>query len=261
MSTRPAVRDALRGEWIKFRSLRSTWLTLGGLVVIGLGITLLSVDASVTSYPTATAEELRDWDPTGRSLMMYILAQLVIGVLGILVVTSEYATGLMQTSLSATPRRHRLLGAKAAVVAVVALVAGQVLVLAAFLIGQAGFAAAGLPHATLGDPRALSAVVGGGLYLALIGLLAVALGTIMRATAGGLAALVGIVVLVPAMAGLFPSWMGWLFDYWPTMGGAAIMATAVDLDHPQPWLNLAGMGAGVLALLAVAFVLFERRDA
>ncbi len=260
MITRPAFTDTLRGEWIKFRSLRSTWLTLGGLVVVGLGITLLSTVASVESYPNATAEELQDWDPTNRSLMMYIIAQLIIGVLGILVVTSEYATGLVQTSLSATPRRHRLLGAKVAVVAAVAVVAGQVLMFAAFLIGQAGFAAAGLPHATLGDPRALSAVVGGGLYLTVIGLLAVGLGTIMRATAGALATLVGIVLLVPALEDIFPSWFGVLFDFWPTMGGAAVLTTVFDPARPQPWLNLAGMGAGVVALLAVAFVLFGRRD-
>ncbi|MCO1657006.1 ABC transporter permease subunit [Pseudonocardia humida] len=259
MSTHPAFADTLRGEWIKFRSLRSTWLTLGGLVVIGLGITVLSADASVASYPTATVEERQDWDPTNRSLLMYMVAQLVIGVLGILVVTSEYATGLMQTSLSATPRRHRLLGAKVAVVTAVAVVSGQVLMLTSFLIGQARFVASGLPYATLDDPRALSAVVGGGLYLAVIGLLTVGLGTIMRATAGALATLVGIVLLVPPLADLFP-WLDGLFAFWPTLGGAAVMETVVNPDHPHPWLNLAGMGAGALAVLAVAFVLFERRD-
>jgi hypothetical protein len=147
-----------------------------------------------------------------------------------------------------------------AVVAAVAVVAGQVLMLAAFLIGQAGYAAAGLPHATLGDPHVLSAVVGGGLYLAVIGLLAVGLGTIMRATAGAMATLVGIVLLVPGLKDLFPSWFDGLFDFWPTLGGAAVLGTVFDPDHPHPWLNLAGMGAGVVALLAVAFVLFERRD-
>jgi ABC-2 type transport system permease protein len=260
MITRPAFTDTLRGEWIKFCSLRSTWLTLGGLVVVGLGLTLLSMDPAGQAYVTGTAEERQDWDPTYRSLMMYFVAQLIIGVLGVLVVTSEYATGLMRTSLSATPRRHRLLAAKVAVVAAVALVAGQALMFAAFLIGQAGFAAAGVPHATLDDPRALSAVVGGGLYLAVIALLAVALGTIIRATAGALATLVGIVLLIPAVEGIFPSWLDGLLDLWPTLGGAAVLATVPNPDFPQPWLNLAGMGAGVVALLAVAFVVFERRD-
>ncbi len=258
--TRPAFTDTLRSEWIKFRSLRSTWLTLGGLVVVGLGLTLLSMDPAGQAYVTGTAEERQDWDPTYRSLMMYFIAQLIIGVLGVLVVTSEYATGLMRTSLSATPRRHRLLAAKVAVVAAVALVAGQALMFAAFLIGQAGFAAAGVPRATLADPRALSAVVGCGLYLAVIALLAVALGTIIRATAGALATLVGIVLLVPVLEGMFPPWLDGLLDVWPGLGGAAVIATVPDPDYPQPWLNFAGMSAGILALLVVAFVLFERRD-
>lgn len=260
MITRPAFTDTLDSEWIKFRSLRSTWLTLGGLVVVGLGLPLLSADPAAQSYLTGTLEEQQDWDPTNRSLLMFFIAQLVIGVLGILVVTSEYATGLMRTSLSATPRRHRLLGAKVAVVAAVSLVAGQALVFPAFLIGQAGFAAAGVPHATLADPRALSAVVGGGLYLAVIALLAVALGTIIRATAGALATLVGIVLLVPVLDGMFPSWLDGLLDVWPGLGGAAVIATVPDPDYPQPWLSFAGMSAGILALLVVAFVLFERRD-
>jgi len=261
MITRPAFSDALRSEWIKFRSLRSTWLTLAGLVVVGLGLPLLSADPAAQSYLTGTIEEQQDWDPTNRSLLMFFIAQLVLGVLAILVVTSEYATGLVQTSLSATPRRHRLLGAKVAVVAAVALVAGQALMFPAFLIGQAGFAAAGVPHATLADPRALSAVVGAGLYLAVIALLAVALGTIIRATAGALATLVAIVLLVPALEGMFPSWLDGLLDVWPALGGAAVIATVPNPDYPHPWSSFAGMVAGVLALLVVAFVLFERRDA
>jgi ABC-2 type transport system permease protein len=98
MSTRFA--GTLRSEWIKFCSLRSTWFTLGGLVAVGLGLTLLSMDPAAQSYVTGTAQERQDWDPTYRSLMMYFIAQLIIGVLGVLVVTSEYATGLMRTSLS-----------------------------------------------------------------------------------------------------------------------------------------------------------------
>ncbi|OLT00243.1 hypothetical protein BJF90_36285 [Pseudonocardia sp. CNS-004] len=260
MITRPAFTDTLHSEWIKFRSLRSTWLTLGGLVVVGLGLPLLSADPAAQGYLTGTIEEQQDWDPTNGSLLMFFIAQLVIGVLGILVVTSEHATGLMQTSLSATPRRHRLLGAKVAVVAAVSLVAGQALAFPAFLIGQAGFAAAGVPHATLADPRALSAVVGCGLYLAVIALLAVALGALIRATAGALATLVGIVLLVPVLDGMFPPWLDGLLDVWPTLGGAAVIATVPDPDYPQPWLHFAGMSAGILALLVVAFVLFERRD-
>jgi ABC-type transport system involved in multi-copper enzyme maturation permease subunit len=246
---------SVRAEWIKFRSLRSTWYTLACLFAVGLGITALAVNAAAKGYPGEGP-----WDPTGRSLTSYIVAQLIIGVLGILIVTGEHATGLIRTSLIATPRRHRLLAAKVVVAAAVAAVTGQVLMFAAFFLGQAVLAAHGVPHAALGDPGVLSAVTGGGLYLAAIALLAAGLGTITRATAGALATLVGIVFLVPALASLFPTWVQRLFFYWPTLGATAVLKTVPDPDFPHPWLNLAGMCAGIAAVLAVAFILFRRRD-
>ncbi|WP_206796591.1 ABC transporter permease [Amycolatopsis sp. MtRt-6] len=246
---------SVRAEWIKLRSLRSSWYTLACLFTAALGITVLAMNSAAAEYP---GEE--PWDPANRSLMSYIVAQLIIGVLGILVVTAEHATGLVQTSLLATPRRHRLLAAKVVVAVAVAVVAGQVLMFAAFFLGQAVLAGHGVPHAGLGDPGVLSAVTGGGLYLAAIAVLAAGLGTIMRATAGALATLVGIVFLVPALAGLFPTWLRPLLSYWPTLGGSAVLKTVPDPDFPHPWLNLAGMCAGIAAVLAVAFVVFRRRD-
>jgi hypothetical protein len=246
----------LVAEWIKFRSLRSTWYTLACLFFAGLGITVLSSNAAREAY----AEAGTAWDPTAHSLTTYIVAQLIVGVLGVLVVTSEFATGLIRTTLVATPRRHRVLAAKVVLAAAVAVAAGQVLMFAAFLIGQPLLGRQGVPNAGLGDPGVLRAVFAGGLYLALIALLSVGLGTIMRTTAGALATLVGIVFLVPALAGLFPSWMRTLFDFWPTLGGASALATIPDPDFPHPWWNLAGMGLGVVGVLAAAFVVLRRRD-
>ncbi|SEF20113.1 hypothetical protein SAMN05421837_101233 [Amycolatopsis pretoriensis] len=248
--------QSIHAEWIKLRSLRSTWYTLACLFAAGLGITALAMNAAGKAY----AEDPQAWDPTNRSLTSYIVAQLIIGVLGILVVTGEHATGLIGTSLIATPRRHRLLAAKVVVAVGVAVVAGQVLMFAAFFLGQAVLGAQDLPRAGLGDPGVLSAVTGGGLYLAAIALLAVGLGTLMRATAGALATLVGIVFLVPALAGLFPAWVRGLFFYWPTLGASAVLKTVPDPDFPHPWLNLAGMCVGVAAVLAAAFTVFRRRD-
>ena len=250
----------VHAEWIKFRSLRSTWYTLAGLAFAGLGITALGMGSVGAEYAGLTAAERLDWDPTSQSLTTYLVAQLLIGVLGILVVTSEYATGLMRTSLAATPRRHRLLGAKALLVTAVAAVAGQALMFASFLMGQAMLGAQGVPNASLGDPGVLSAVLGGGVYLTAISLLALGLGTILRATAGALATLVAIVFLVPAFSGLFPGWLGWVLDFWPSQGAAAVLTTVPNPDYPAPWLNLAGMCLGVAATLTVAFVLFRRRD-
>ncbi|MDX3002014.1 ABC transporter permease [Kribbella solani] len=250
----------LHAEWIKLRSLRSTWYTLACLFGFGLGITALSTSGAHAQYWEGTAADRASWDPTGNSLKTYIVAQLVVGVLGILVVTSEFATGLIQTTLAATPRRNRLLAAKAVTATAIAAVAGQVLTFASFLLGQAVLAGHGVPSAHLGDHGVLPAIVGGGLYLAAIALLAVGLGTILRATAGGLATLVGIVFLIPALAGLFPSWLQGILDFWPSRGAAAIFATVPDPDFPHPWLNLGGLWLGVAVVLTAAFVVFRRRD-
>lgn len=252
--------NALHAEWIKLRSLRSTWYTIACLFVLGFGITILSASGANQDYWSGTDADRAAWDPTGHSLKTFIVGQLVVGVLGILVVTSEFATGLMQTSLAATPRRHRLLAAKAIVATAVAAVAGQVLMFVSFFIGQAILAGQEVPSAHLGDQGVLQAIVGGGLYLSAITLLAVGLGTILRATAGALATLVGIVFLVPALAGLFPSWVQGVFDFWPTLGAAAIFGTVPDPDFPHPWLNLGGLWIGVAAVLTAAFVVFRRRD-
>lgn len=251
---------ALRAEWIKLRSLRSTWLTLLCLFVVGIGISLLATSAAGAQYADATAAERAAWDPTANTLTSYIVAQLIIGVVGILVVTSEYATGEMQTSMMASPRRNRLLAAKVVVATAIAAIAGQALMFTAFSLGQVVLAAHDAPHATLGDPGVLSAVVGGGVYLAAIALLAVALGAITRSTAGALAILVGIIFVVPGFAGLLPSWLQFLLDYWPTLGASAVTATIPDASYPYPWLNLGGMCLGVGAVLVAAFVLFRRRD-
>jgi len=248
--------NTLRAEWIKLRSLRSSWYTLACLFVVGLGISVLASNASGEAY----AADPAGWDPTAHSLRSYIVAQLIVGVLGILVVTSEFATGLIRTTLTATPRRHRVLAAKVAVAVAVAVLAGQVLMFTAFLIGQPLIARQDVPYASLGDPGVLSAVFAGGLYLAVIALLAVGLGAIMRATAGALTTLVGIVFLVPAMAGLFPSWVRGMFDFWPTIGGSAALTTLADPDYPHPWWNLGGMAVGAVAVLAAAFVVVRRRD-
>ncbi|WP_127502997.1 ABC transporter permease [Actinoplanes solisilvae] len=250
--------NLLLSEWIKLRSLRSTWYTLGCLLVVGLGITALTSNAAGSEWAAATPAERQSWDPTALSLKSYIVAQLIIGVLGILVVTSEFATGLMGTTLTAVPRRGRVLAAKIAVAAAVAVVAGSVLMFGAFLIGQPLLARQGVPTASLGDPGVLSAVLAGGLYLAAIGLLAVGLGVVMRATAGALATLVGIILLVPALAGLFPSWLRGIFDYWPTLGGPAALGTVSS--YPHPWLNLGGMCLAIAVVLGVAFTVFRRRD-
>ena len=259
--SRVRFTDLLRSEWTKFRSLRSIWWTLLAMLLLSVAVTLLISTGDDAKYGELSAEDRRAWDPTGLSLQSFFMGQLVVSVLGVLVVTSEYATGMIRTSLAAMPRRGRLLAAKTLVFLAAALVVGQVTAFLCFLIGQATIGRQdGVPTASLGDDGVLGAVFGTGLYLAGIGLLAVAVGTLMRATAGGLAVQVGITLLVPAFGGLFPSWTQKLFAFWPSLGAAEVRNLHPSSEYPHVWLNLLGMTAGVAMLLVASFAVFRRRE-
>ncbi|GAB3818943.1 ABC transporter permease [Kribbella italica] len=267
MSAVAAVRsqlrfvDLLRSEWTKLRSLPSVWWTLLAMVVFSTAITLLVCGGDQGRYSALSPGDQLAWDPTALSLNSFFMAQLCISVLGILVVTSEYATGTIRTSLSAMPRRGWLLAAKTLVFAAVALLAGQLTSFVAFLAGQAMLDRHhGSPTAALTDPEVLTAVSGTGLYLAAVGLLAVAVGTLTRATAGGLAVQVGITLLVPAFGGALPSWAQQAFAYWPSLGGPEIRRLLPTPEYPDAWTNLAGMTAGIAVVLVVASVVFRRRE-
>lgn len=261
-SYRATFVDAVRSEWTKVRSLRSAAYTL--LVTIGLGVgigSLLSF-AGARGYASMSAAEQAAFDPTSRSLAGYILAQLALGFLGAFVVTSEFATGMIRTSLSVVPRRGRLLAAKVVVFAAVALGVGELVGFGSFVAGQAILRGQGVPHSGLGDPGVLRAVAGSGLYLTVVGLLGVALGVLVRATAGAVGIVVAITFLVPAFTPALPeSWARFVGRYWPSMAGREVMAVHHDPHLLSPWAGFGLMCAAVAAVLAVAFVIFGRRDA
>lgn len=259
---RSTFADALRSEWAKLRSLRSVTYTLLGTVLLGIGTGALFCFAAGRAYPGSTAAEQAAFDPVAKGVAGYALAQLTIGFLGVLVVTSEYATGMIRTSLTVVPYRWRLLTAKLAVLAVVALLVGEVVGFGSFLTGQAILAAQHVPHASLGQPHVLRAVAGTGLYLAVVGLLGVALGAVVRATAGALAIIVVVMLLVPAFIPALPaSWGHALGRYWPSMAGRQLMSVRADPHTLPPWGGFALMCAAVAAVLVVAYGLFGRRDA
>jgi ABC-2 type transport system permease protein len=248
-------RRVARAELLKLASLRSTlWIllvTLAGSVVV----TMLST--------TSAGHHPRAWylafDPTNQSLAGLVLAVLTIGVLGTLAMTGEYATGTIRSSLAATPRRPLLLAGKVAAVGAVALMAAEVVTLACFGIGQAVLAGNGAPTAGLGQPGVLRAVLLSGAYLALLGLLALGLGTILRHTAGALAAYVGATFLLPLLLQRIP---GRPQRFTPV----TMLANSVAAVRPVPGQVPAWAGFLLVALyaavaLGVGAVLLARRDA
>jgi hypothetical protein len=217
----------VRSEWIKLRSLRSTWYSLlaAVLIVDGLG-TLFSALHAHRMETAGPNVQIIGVDGTEVSLRGVFLAQLAIGVLGVLVITGEYGTGMIRSSLAVVPHRHPVLLAKAAVFTVTVFVVSLAATLVGFLLGQQAQASTHA-QATLSTPGAERAIVGSALYLTLIGLLAVGLGFLIRSTAGAIAALFGIVLVAPLLANALPSPYSTDFiKYLPLSDPAAVRARA-----------------------------------
>jgi ABC-2 type transport system permease protein len=187
------VRQVVRAELSKLRSLRSTTWTLVATVVGSLLITVLATNGIQRPRGRTIS-----FDPTNQSLSGLALGSLAIGVLGVLAMTGEYSSGTIRSTLAATPRRPILLGAKALVIGTVALVVGELLSFACFLIGQS-IMSGHAPTAALGQPDVLRALVLTGAYLALLGLFGLGLGVIIRHTAGAIAVFVGVIFLLPVL--------------------------------------------------------------
>ncbi|HXY92040.1 MAG TPA: ABC transporter permease [Acidimicrobiia bacterium] len=258
----PAV---MRSEWTKLRSVRSTIWSLFATFVITVGFGALFCLAYVSRYDRLGLRERLTFDPTAQSLRGIFLAQLAIGVLGVLVISAEYATGLIRPTLTAVPQRRTVLAAKAIVFGVVALVVTEVGVFAAFAAGQAVLAGKNL-GVGIGDPHVLRAVLGAGVYLTIIGLLGLALATIIRRTAGAIATLVGLVLIAPLLAQALPSpWNSDVTKFLPTgvsTGlGAALFGVRPDSSRFSPGVALLLLVAWVVVGFAVAAFTISRRDA
>jgi ABC-type transport system involved in multi-copper enzyme maturation permease subunit len=255
------LADVLRSEWTKLRSVRSTWVSLGVATALAVGLGALISAVASNHYPNASLSDRLSWDPTSVSLGGLTIGQLAIAILGILTVTSEYSTGMIRTTLAAVPNRSRLLTAKAAVFTATALVVGEIVSFAAFLIGQS-LINGNAPSVSLSDPGVLRAVIGAGLYLAVIGLLGVALGAIIRATAGAIATIVAILFVLPGVLQALPdSWRHPVTKYWPTQAGSQLIAVHRSAHTLPAWSGFAVMCLFVAIVLVLAYYLLERRDA
>jgi hypothetical protein len=203
-------------------------------------------------------------DPASYSLSGYFLAQLAIGVLGVLVMTGEYATGSIRSTLAATPQRLAVLAAKASVFAAVAFATGLAASFAAFSLGQAIFAGNGI-QAHLSDPGVLRSVFGGGLYLAVCGLLSLGLGALIRRTAGAIAILTTVLIFLPASVGALPApWQNDINPYLPSVAGQMIIGPTKFTPPGRllpPWTGFAVFCGYATAVLLAAAVTLHRRDA
>jgi ABC-2 type transport system permease protein len=262
-SGRAGFGGALRSEWTKIRSVRSTVWTLTAAVVIAVGISTLG-NWGQASHTTLSPAELERRDLVARSMFGIMLGQLVMVVFGALAVTSEYATGMIRTSLSAQPRRTHVFLAKLAVVAVIAFVVGEIISFASFLIGTRFWSGKGV-DLSLSSHGALQAVVGGGLYLDGAALLAFGIGAALRHTAATITLGVALLFVVTIIVNFMPdSWQADVDKYLPANAGSQIWATQHTADVGTAFGAWAGFGVYIayagLALLAGLWV-FRRKDA
>jgi ABC-2 type transport system permease protein len=247
-------------EWTKLRTVRSTYWT-ATIAVLG-GIALGAIICARTAYNIKRGDQSLDgFDATLTSLDGLYIAQVAIGVLGVLTITSEYGTGMIRATLAAVPQRRAMLAAKGLVFAGSALVAGEIMSFAAFGVGQRLLRSA---HAgvSLSGSTALRATVGGGLYLAAVGLLGFGLGALIRNTAGALSAFFGTLFALTAVDDLLPTNLrNDLINYLPANAGSQIITVVHTAGALSPWEGLGVLSLYAVAAISSATLLITKRDA
>lgn len=246
--THYGFRHVARMEWIKLRSLRSTWATLAITFAAAIGI---SAAVGVKSKDQSA-------DIANNVLGGIAVGLLLVGVLGVLTMTNEYTSGMIRSTFAAAPHRGRVLAAKAAVFGLVALVVGELASFSAFFVGTS-MMGHGISAPGLGDAGVLRAVVLGGTGYCLIGLLGVGLGAIIRHTPAALGVLVGVVyVLATVISGLSHA----LMAYTPVSIVANCLTTVQRLDGaPSAWVGLAVLCGYAVAALGIGRAVLAWRDA
>jgi len=247
--------DLLASEWTKFRSVRSTYWSL--LVAV---VTPVAVSAVVAFAFTSARNQGPPPDPLLPEVISLEYAVIAVSVMGVLAFSAEYSTRLIRVTFSAAPRRRAVLAAKAVVLAAVTLAAGELVAFVSFWLVQAVLAGH-RQGVSLGRPGVAGAVLSAGLLLCVCGLLGLALGAVIRHTAGGIAATVA-VILVPAILALLPApWNGRLGRFTLLEAARQVSALHPATDLFSPGWSLLVVLAWPAAALAVAAVLITRRDA
>jgi ABC-2 type transport system permease protein len=268
-STSLSFGGVLRSEWIKLRSLRSTTWSYLIVIAISLGMALI-MSLSMASDMNGGADA-SGMPADGQvslivqsSVFGVFFGQLVAGVLGVLIISGEYTTGMIRSTLTAVPKRLPALAAKAIVLFVTTFLVGLVANLGAFVVSSVVFAGVDV-SASLVEPAVFLPILGGALYLALVSVFALGVGTMLRSSAGGIAAVLGVMLLLPTVLQMIPAeWAHDLIPYLLSSAGLGIFTSATaepTADALGAWLSLLVVLAWVGASIAGAAVLLKRRDA
>ncbi|GAA3598431.1 ABC transporter permease [Klugiella xanthotipulae] len=252
----------LRSEWIKLSSLRSTWWSLGTVVVLAITASFMIANTS-TPQSGSSAEMIHTSVMVGN--FSIFITSLIAASLGVIVASGEYSTGMIRSTLTAVPRRLPTLWAKAGVLFACLFVTGLITSFGGFLLTQGILSGKGL-GAALTDDGALVALISGGVFLGLIGMMAFGLGSITRSGAGGIVISVGIIMVLPTIVLLLGT-QNWeparvLMSYLPSEAGKVMYSTPqegiVTMEYWQALLVVLGW---VVVTLVPAAILLKRRDA
>lgn len=251
----------LRSEWIKLRSVRSTLWSYATVIVISFGMAAL-MSVSLPSAGQALPADVQTTMVGQAATFGVFFGQLVVAVLGVLAISGEYSTGMIRSSITAIPRRLPMLAAKAVVLFVCTFVVGTVSTIGSYAVAAPILAGQGIT-ASFTDPDLFLPLLGGALYLALVSIFALGVGAMLRSSAGGIAAALGILLLLPIAMSMIPAqWVADLLPYLISNAGLAIFGlngfTSVSLDV---WQNVLIVLGWVAVSLAGAALLLTRRDA
>lgn len=255
------MRRAVHAEWVKLRSLRSSTWTLAATVAVTLALGAILCAVAGHDYAGSSAADRATWDPTNQSLAGTIFGQLAVAVFGVLAVTSEYASGTIRTSLAALPNRRRFVAAKTAVYGGAALLVGELASFAVFFLGQA-IMSASAPTASLTDPGVLRAIVMVGVYDAVVCLIGMGLGFLLRHTAGAVTAVVALLLVLPTIVSALPSSIrdsaGQLVP--PMIAGSSVGAVVRETHALSPWVGMAVLLAYAAVMIGAGARVLGRRD-
>jgi len=252
--------EVLISEWHKLRTVRTTWWTLAAVAVFN--VVTAAVLGIVLGKTLSTHQQASVSDPVRLSLGGLHLSQVAIGVLGVLVITSEYGTGMIRATLAAVPQRRLVLAAKTAVLALAAAAAGLATSFAAYFAFQVFLPASSPMRVSLSEPGVARAVTGAGLYLAVLALAGLGLGAVLRSSAGAIAALYGLLFAPPLIMNLLPaSWQDTAGRYLPMNAAESVYVVHQQPHSLAPWAGFGLLCGYAAAALVAGFILIGRRDA
>jgi ABC-2 type transport system permease protein len=254
----------LASEWTKLVTIRSTWITLALSLVVSTGITALVSWATGWSWSDWSASDQAGFDPILNSLAGSMFGAILFVVLGVNLVASEYASGMIRQTMTVTPRRGRVLLAKVLVVSVVAMVAGVIVNVATFLAGQAVFAAYDVPTASLSDGDAFrSVVLGMAVTSPVLPILGIAMAFLFRSAAIAITVVLAMIFMPSFFGPLIPQrWQEDVLAFLPGNASNSIATGNLD-DSPMyldPWLAAIVLAVWMVVFIGGTNIVLNRRD-